>query len=257
MLHLNNLKIGKRLALGFGAAAVMMVVGTILALHCITVLKTGMDNSLAEASKMRLIQHLEASVGEAYLSLWNLVIDADADGKAAHKTALEKARDHYLKDLADLNAAAKTSEDRRLLGDLESALTAAREVNTRVLNLSLQGSTAAANTLAVGEADRARTKLGEVVAEIIRWREKRIKDMNTAAEAVLAGARLQLTAGAGAAVLLAFIFGTIITRSVSHPLSVSVGLVGRVGRAMSRKTCRPSCAPGKMNWAPWPARCSP
>ncbi len=228
MINLNNLKIGKRLALGFGLTGSMMVAGTILALHSINAINLSMKDSLAEARKMQAIQRVEAEAGDVYLNLWNVIGESDANKKEAHRRELDKARATYLARVEELKASAKTEEGRKLLGELESVLTVSREINQRVLASAVKGETAKAMAVAVSEGDNARERLEGAVHHIVQWREKRIKEMNDFADAELARARMRLIGGVTVGVALAFVFGLIITRSVSRPLGLSVGLLGRV-----------------------------
>ena len=110
---LNNLSIGKRLALGFGATAAMMVIGTMLALYSTTSINTRMDETLTDVRNMVTFLQVQAKVDDVYLDIWNLISTTEAESKQMHQQALDKARSTYLKHVASLKEETRTAVDVR------------------------------------------------------------------------------------------------------------------------------------------------
>ena len=225
MINLNNLKTGKRLALGFGLMLAMMVVGTILALYCITTINKHMDNTLEEAAKMSKIQQINSTLDTLYLEMWSLVTATNATDKQTRKAAVDVQREAYRNGLQELKAAAKTEQGRKLLAKLEEALTGCRELNQQVTEMAMKADGMDTKALQLFEDDggkRMREQIDPAIAEIVAWRERRIKETDTLANTTVERAWWTLAIGLVIGAMGAVFFGAAITRSVVKPIRESV-----------------------------------
>jgi methyl-accepting chemotaxis protein len=233
MINLNNFKTGKRLAFGFGMMLAMMVVGTILALYCITTINKSMDSTLEEVAKMSKIQQINSTLDTLYLEMWGLVTATNAAEKQTCKAAVDVQREAYRNGLQELKAAAKTEQGRKLLAKLEEALTGCRELNQQVTEMAMKAEGADAKALQLFEDDggkRMREQIDPAIAEIIAWREQRIKETDTLAETVVDRAWWTLAIGLVIGAMGAVFFGAAITRSVVTPIRESVNFTERLAR---------------------------
>ncbi|MEI8373566.1 MAG: methyl-accepting chemotaxis protein [Planctomycetota bacterium] len=227
--RLKNLTIGKRLALGFGALATMLLLLSVTAWWQTTAINQNMDTALAQAAKMVKIKDIDASLDTLYLEMWGLVAAKDVAAKQAYKAAIDRKRKEYAKELEELKAAAGHQEDKDLLAKLEEALASARDLNQRVANMALkaQGQDAAALELFATEGAKVMAdKIDPAINALITYREKRIQQTDDAAEAAFARAQWTLGIGTSLAMVLAALFSVVATRSIVLPIKDCVGFTG-------------------------------
>ena len=233
MINLSNLKTGKRLALGFGTLAVLLLVLAATAWWQINHINSNMDIALEESEKMTKVRGLGTCLDTLYLEMWGLVTAKDTSTKQARKTAIEAQREEYRKELGELKAAAKTAEGKQLLVSLEAAMDGARETNQRAIDMALKADGQDAKALELFEAEGGRImeeKIDPAVNAIITWREKRIAEVDAAAETACATARWMLGIGALVALGLAAFLGFSITRSIVVPVKEFVGFTGLLAK---------------------------
>jgi len=229
VISLNNLKTGKKLALGFGTLAAMMMAGTILALYCITTINQQLKTATEEGAKMTKIKDVGTSLDTLYLEMWGLVTAKDAATKQARQTAVESKREEYKKELEELKAAAKTEQGKQLLANLEEAVASTRGLNQRItaMVLKAEGQDAKALELFSTEGEKQmREKIDPAADAIVSWRVKCIQEANIAAESTYLRAWWMLGIGALVGLGLAALFGVAITRSIVTPIKDCVGFTG-------------------------------
>ena len=222
MMNLGNLKTGKRLAFGFGILAALLLILSAMAWWEMTGINQGMDAALGESDKMVKIKDVSTSLDGLYLDMYGLVSAKDAATKQEHKAAIEADRAAYKKGLEELKAAAKTQEGKDLLAKLEEVVTGSREFNNRIIDrvFKAPGQDVAAAELFDSEGMAYNlNKIDPAVEAIVSWRVTRIAEADAAAESAYLRGRWVLGIGALLALGIAGLISTVITRSVTLPLS--------------------------------------
>ena len=231
MFKLNNLKTGRRLALGFGFLTVLLLLLAGAAWWQMAAINQSMDTALVQAGKMTKIKNIKVTTDTLYLQMWSLVTAKDPAVKQARKAAIDKARENYRNGLEELRGLAKHQEDRDLLAKLEEVLAEARTLNERIIDQALkaQGQDAAAVELLSTEGEKIlREKIDPAIDAAIAYRERRVQEVVTAAQGAYLWARWVLGVGALVALGLAVLFGFLITRSLVLPIRGCVGITGRL-----------------------------
>ena len=226
-MNLNNLKTAKKLALGFGTLAVLLVFIAAAAWWELSAINQHMDIALEQAGKMSKIKDVNTSLDTLYLEMWGLVAAKDTAEKQARQAAINGKREEYRKGLEELKAVAKSQEDKDLLAKLQEAVNGASELNQRVsaMVVKAEGMDAKAVNLFETEGDKQMMeKIDPAINALIAYREKRIQQVDTAAEAAFLRARWMMVIGALVALGLAAFLGTVITRSIVVPIKDCVGL---------------------------------
>ena len=228
-MNLNNIKIRNKLAFGFGALSVLLLLLVAVAWFETSTINQSMDTALAEAAKMSKVKDVVASVDNIYLEMWGLVTAKDAAAKQMRKAAVQSKREEYKKGIDELKAAAKTQQGMELLVKLEEAMAGARDINQRITSMALKADGQDANAFELFETEcgkQTRERINPAAAAIVSWREKRIQEVNIAAEAAYLQARWTLGIGALVALGLATFLGIVITRSIVGPIKDCVTFTG-------------------------------
>ncbi len=228
-MNLNNIKIGKRLAFGFGTLSALLLLLLATAWFEIAEINKSMDVALAEAAKMSKMKDVSASLDNIYLEMWGLVSAKDATAKQTRKAAVEVNREEYKKSLKELKDASKTQQGMELLTKLEDVVAGARELNQRITDMALKADGQDPKALDLFESESAkqmREKFDPAVDAIISWREKRIQEADAAAESAYLQARWTMGIGALVALGLATFLGIVITRGIVSPVKDCVAFTG-------------------------------
>jgi methyl-accepting chemotaxis protein len=230
MMNLTNMKLGKRLALGFGILTAFTLGISVMAWWGSKSENLAMDNALEESHKMRLAQEVLGEVEGIYINIWDIAANKDMARKQADKTEIGKLRQSYKKNLEELKSAAKTEDGKQMLGKIEGAILASADVNNRVIDLSFKGHESEALALYARDGIENMKKVTQAVGEFISWREKRLTGSKAEAEAVSARVRWLITVTGLVALVLAVVFNVVITRSVSVPVANSVEVLTRISQ---------------------------
>ncbi len=230
MFNFNNLKIGRRLGVTFGAMVAMMLVGTAMALYAVTFLKTTMASSLDESKMMEQIRCVRSDLDDVYLNIWNTLAEKEPVKKNERKQALEAARASYLKRINDLKASNLDEAGKRLFETLETALAAARNTNGKVIALATEGKDAEATNLMLAEGTKLRKRVDEAFDAIVRMQADQINAANETTAKRLVTFYELLIAGLAVGLVLAVSFALYITRGIVRPLSIGVNQLNQVSR---------------------------
>lgn len=229
MTATNNLKIGIRLALGFGTLTVLLLLLDATAWWQLATLNQSMDTALLQAEKMSKTKDVAIGLDTLYLEMWGLVSTTDAAEKQARNAAIQVKRAAYRKGVDELKALAKHQEDKDLLAKLEEAAAGAREINLRITDLALKTDgldTKALNQFKTEGEKTMREQIDPAIKALISYRERRVQEVDEAAEASYLRARWAMAIGVVVALGLAALLGILITRSIVVPIKDCVGFTG-------------------------------
>ena len=228
-MNLNNIKIGKRLAFGFGAITSLLLLLAAIAWWETTAINHGMDAALTQSGKMNKISKVNEIVDDLYRHMWILVTAKNAAEKQEQKALIEKARNDYKKGIDELKALAKHQEDKDLLAKLDDALKGSRDLNQRSTEMALkaEGYDATALELFASEGEKQmEEKIEPALNALVSYRERRIQEVDEDAEAAYLRARWVQGIGALVALGLAAFLGIMITRSIVSPIKECVAFTG-------------------------------
>ena len=226
---LTNLRLAKRLAVSFGSLTVLALVIAVVAWWGVAEINTGLKGSAAEAGRMLLAKQVMQDAQDIYLHMWQIAGSKEVTKKQANKDQLGKVRESYLKTMTSLKDAAKSDEETRLLTAVETALSAARDANTRAEQLSFAGKESEATALLAGDGAENREKIESAVQAFVDWRQERLKDTQDAAAKTVTRVEAALGAAILTVLVLALTFGVLITRSISGPMRATVEVIDRIG----------------------------
>ncbi|QWV94680.1 methyl-accepting chemotaxis protein [Geomonas oryzisoli] len=197
-----NFTIAKRLLLGFGTVSLLLfiVVGAGM---------KGLYSSADQLSNVNRISGLTANAGQVLLNLQGvdeemkgLVLaetQADRDKIAKH---MEEHRTAYQKALDALKKNTKTPDGKKLVAELDSALTAGAKVNDKLKTIAASGDMAGFKAAIAGEGEQARQKYVAAAEALMDYYAKRTDlRVKSAQEAGTAAIATMLITG-GIALLL-------------------------------------------------------
>ncbi len=228
MNTLTNMKIGKKLALGFGLAIATQLVMTGVAWWGISSLDGAA--ALAELGNHMetLAQSVAADVNELGTNITALLLPGQGD--AEHRARILELRKHYLAAIEELRSSSSTEEGRRRLGQFEQSITRWRELNVRIMDLTKTGKHPLAIALYQDEYAARSAEMQGALTDYLKFREEQVKAADAERLSVRSRVMLVLIVFTLVALAAAIVQGTVVTRSISHPLHGAVAYLGDIAR---------------------------
>lgn len=227
---LANMKIGKRLLIGYGTVVVLMVIMAFIANMGVRSVSHGYDRFRAEAVQVENAKTVVASFNNAVLDIARMVLIGNQSGREEIQQQLAQNRERYQKALAALESSEDSEEGKRLIEQIKMPLSRLRETNDRIMNLVREGNVADAGpqlSRALGEespkVEQALAAYGELVAHHQQEAEKTINE-------TIAIVRIALLVLGVLAVILSVIMGMVNARGITRPLAVAVAYQGELAR---------------------------
>jgi len=223
----NNMKIGKRLGLGFGILLAIMIALIWNAISSMAAIQDKLER-IVKINNVRtgLSNDMHGNISEVSIALRNILIDTNPQKRQEYARVIGEQREQY-------NASQKRLEeltprdDRKgieLMGRVKEAQELARGFNNKVIELARSGRDGEAIVALNGEARPAVRKWLTTVRELSNYQDERNKMRFDEAEATYRSARTAIAAMGAVSLLLAIAVALFLTRSIVVPLTQAVGV---------------------------------
>jgi methyl-accepting chemotaxis protein len=140
MSNTKKIKVGQRLALGFG---VVIALGVAIALAA-TVKMNGLASDLKimsaeQMTQMRQFVQLKDNLNGAALNLRNIMISTNLELKPRFRDMIEKSKAENVKLIAELDKVTHTSEGKALMAAIKEHSNAYEQIAAQAMELAMQG----------------------------------------------------------------------------------------------------------------------
>jgi len=231
MNWLNNVKIGKRMMLGFGVVVLLMVVIIALAIYNMQ----GTHKHLERIVKLNGARQVQVSqayadVNDVSINLRNMLLDSNLAKRPEYAEQMKKSRESYdaaFKKMADLTPA-DDQKAQTLIAKIKAAVETSRPKNNRVTELVLAGKDAEALVLMNSEARPAVREWLKALEEMVDYNNQRSNIRYEQAGKSYNTAWMLMLGIGGAALVLALVIALFITRSITGPLAAGVDAANRI-----------------------------
>jgi methyl-accepting chemotaxis protein len=230
MMKLGNMRIGKRLALGFGVLILLTLVIGGMAWWGIRTVHDTQNEAVTFAEKSVRARTIANDVQNIYLAIWHIATTKDAASQQEYKAELEKSRAAYKALIAEARSQTVTERGMQLLTKIDDSLTAAREVNIRTVDLAMQGHSDEAVALFTDTGSRQLKAVNQQVNELCDWQAQLQKDADEKATAAEVRTSWILGVMVLLAVGLSAMLAILITRSIASPLADGTAFLERVSK---------------------------
>ena len=236
MTKLSNIKIGKKLGLVFGGSALMAVCLAGVAVWSVQAVHSAMQASEGESHKMTLAWTISADQGSIAQRVATMTLAKQAVPEIMAQ--LLAIRTHYMASFEELKSLAVTVEGKRLLGTADQAAAQWREADNRLIALLQAHKPVEAANLHHEQVVSRFNELGVTIAAFVKYREQRLAEINEQTQTLITRATLALIGFGLISVVVAVVFGILLTRGIARPLVVAVSHLdhtagGDVSREMS------------------------
>jgi methyl-accepting chemotaxis protein len=228
--NLTKMKLAKRLGLSFGSLTLWAVAIGAVAWWGLATVNTAMDETLAENADTSIAQDITKDIDDVLLNVWNILAHDSVAEKDEHRRALTVVRDTYRKKVEELKSHIPEPEGQRLLAEFEESLVGLRQINDQVIDLSVKGKKAEALALFAEKGQIADADVDQHLTAVISWHKARVKEADDRANATYNRTRTILGVLIALALVSASLFGFVITRSISGPITQSVAVLTKLSQ---------------------------
>ena len=230
MTKLADMKVGKRLALGFGTCLVLTIGIAAMAYWALASLKHASDDSREQFQRMLVIKDASVDIANLYLDIWHVVTTKDPQSRQEYKTALDQTRATYAAKLASLKNSGNSESGKEQMQKIETAVGNARELNLSVVDLAMKGDDAKALALFAGEGSKKGQAIFDAMADFCTWQEGQVKQTQQAMEQLQSRVYWVLAIFVLVAAGLTVMFAILVTRSIAAPVMLGVSVLQRISQ---------------------------
>jgi methyl-accepting chemotaxis protein len=222
---LANMKIGKRMALGFGLILLIMVVLIWEGISGMSDINKNLDR-IVKVNNVRidLCTDVIADLNGIFINIRNIVISDDTAKKNDYLQRIEKFRSDYNEKLK--KAEEMTSKDDKkafeIFANIKNAMTAVSPLNNKVIELAMANKSADAGALLSMEAAPAGRKMAEEVDKLSDHNQERNKMRYEEAVKEYTSSRNLMFGLGGVALLIGIVTAIFLTRGIVTPLNEAV-----------------------------------
>jgi len=228
---LNNLKIGRRLIVGFGIVVLFMIAGTMLGAWTINSVDVSIDKSITEVTKTDRIHEVQKSIDKIYLSMALMIPqESSAEQKQTLKQDLDAGRAAYAEDMKWLKDNATEKKDTDLLAALDQEISNARDLNNQIISLAQAGKDNEATLLYFSKGYSGFTSIEKALQDVLDYRATQLTNVTQAASELASKMIVVMLACAAIALLLAVVLIVAITNSVTQPIQKSLTYLSEMAR---------------------------
>ena len=224
---LRNLKIGQRLALGFGLMLAMVVIMSALSLNRLSELKRSMDDIVnVRHEHARAAHDMYGAINRSSASVRDLLLFTTPGQRDQVQRELTEARaayDEAEKKLIQLmpNPSAR---EQALIGTIQKRKETARPLADNVSRLIKGDQTADANRMLSEETLPAQKSWIEAVRQLSDYEEQQAADIAAAVRKNYDGMQMVLVSATALAVLFGIVAAWLLTLSITRPIAQAVSV---------------------------------
>jgi methyl-accepting chemotaxis protein len=230
MMNLTNMRIGKRLAVGFGIAIVLAIGIAGTGWWSGQSINAAGDKALDEGSKLLLTHKTMLNVSTIEELVLKATTAPDKNHADQYQAQLTETRQAVRTQLAEIQDRAASETSKQLARDLTAAFAAQRETNYRALDLAAAGKRDEALQLLHGEAGARMVATSSIADQLAKWEENKRTAVVEEKAAIAAKARWILGILSLLSVAISVGFAIFITRSISKPLDEGTAFLEQVSK---------------------------
>jgi methyl-accepting chemotaxis protein len=229
-MKLNNLKIGVRLGLGFGAVLLLLVAITMMAVSSLSKVNDNMEKIMQmNYAKIKLASDAQKTLRIVVDDIKSMLI-VDPGVLRDLKAEIEVNRTKYRETISKLDKLETSEKGKDLMGQINTNIANAKQADLKVEELSFAGKNAEATNVYNKEAAHLIEKIFVPFAELVKYQEDQMAASYSEAAKLYSSTRIITFASAILALLFGVTISFLITRSITNPLREAVKASNRLAK---------------------------
>ena len=239
MNPLRRLRLGARLACGFAALLLLLMVITVIGITRMS----SLDNTSTQLSgqiypKVSAAQKMQYLMMNIARSARNIIILEDEAQMASNKQSIDKDLAEYARLLEQLRSSAMTEEGRQMVNAVAEASKNYFAFTSDVVALGLKNQNLEGQRLLFGPRYKSQGELLARLTELVQRYEAQMQQAAAQAHSTYVTSATILGGAAGVAILLGLLAALVITRSITVPMAEAVDAARKVANGDLTKDIR-------------------
>jgi len=228
-----NMKIGKRMAIGFALVLVIMVALIWEGVHSMAGIQQNLER-VVKVNNVRL-EHcadIDDSVMNIFINLRNILINKDPEKRKEYQQRIVKFREEYAANMKKVEELTNKDDKKasEIIAKIKDTIGVVSALNSKVIEFSLAGKDAEAATLLSKEAAPAGRKLEDALGELSDHNKERNKIRYEEASKEYTSSRNTMFGLGAAAILIALFTAFYLTRGIVRPINEAVQVANALAR---------------------------
>lgn len=218
-----DVKIGKRLTLGFGVIMFLVVLMVLVGYLLLNNIEATVDH-LTDVSmtKLKLAYEVLDATDNIVISISTMAQDRAGTAREKEKKGVEEARAKYRQAMERLEGLEKNEEGKKLITKAKEGIGAAREANNKVIQLSLADNTAEASMLYIRETRQLAQTMDATIGELVAYYEKQLELGNKEVDKHISTAKMTFVIISFIVMVVLLALGRLLTNSITTPVAKGV-----------------------------------
>ncbi len=222
-----DMKIGKRMTLGFGLVLVLMAVMIWIGVRGMSSINKDLERIVkVNAVRIALIADMDKDIANIGINVRNMIVSDSSEKKKEYSERISKFREEYGKNFKKVEEMTTKSDSKswEIINNIKESLTNYRNLNARVMELAIANNDKEAGQLLSKEAGPAERLVSGHIERLIEHNaERNVMRYEEAIADYVTSRNLMFGLGA-AAFLIAVLTGFFLTRGIVRPLSEAVAI---------------------------------
>jgi methyl-accepting chemotaxis protein len=213
-----DVKIGHRMAIGFGITIALMAVIVLTGLYYLRSASGEFDRiARVNSVKLRNVGDIRNALSDITYLVGEMATSQDNGAREEAKKRVDEARSRYKTSLESLEKLETNDEGKKLVSDLKEMMMSGKEANNHVIELAMSGKTAEA-TEKYGELAKALSRYIEAADKITRYNDGRMESSLGEARGSLFTAQIVFVVLG----VLTLVFGAWFSRTTTVSITVPI-----------------------------------
>ncbi len=213
-----DVKIGSRLAIGFGITLAFMVAIVVMGIFYLTGAGTKLDRIVnVNNAKMKNISDVRSSLSDLTFLVGEVATTRNANTREEARKKIDGARARYKTAVETLEKLEANEEGKTLINSLKEAIASGKNLNNSVINLAMAGNIKEASER-YGEVTKQTQRYIDEADKIVRYNEERTRSRFQEAQKSISNGRIVFVVLAVVALFIAMWLSRKTTMSIVIPV---------------------------------------
>ena len=213
-----DVKIGHRMAIGFGITLALMTVIVLAGMYYLGSAGSELDRiAQVNSVKLKNVNDIRTAFSDVTYLVGQMATSQDSGVREEAKKGIDTARARYKAAMESLGKLEQNEEGKRLLSELMEAVKSGRETNNQVIELAMSGNIGEASGK-YGEVTKLVSRYIEAADKIVKYNETRMQSRFEQAKGDLFTARIVFVVLG----VLTLAFGTWFSRTTTLSITVPI-----------------------------------
>ncbi|MDD2856751.1 MAG: methyl-accepting chemotaxis protein, partial [Desulfuromonadaceae bacterium] len=228
---LANMRIGKRLGLGFGLLVVIMMALIWIGISSMNKIELNLERIVkVNAVRIALVSEMNMDIANIDINVRNILYNNNPEKRQEYNERIAKYREEYSNNFKKVEEMTNKSDVKswEIINLMKETLVKYRNINTRVVELAIANRDAEAGNLMSKEGGPIARSFGDAISSLLQHNMERNKMRYDEAVATYQSSRTFMLILGAVAVLIALLTAFFLTRGIVNPMQEAVEVANRL-----------------------------